>query len=391
MGENLKFLTHRVGHVSVQYEDQLIIVWGGYNRSKEEPDSYYDPQEIVIFNTNTGMIQRLQTFGQIPPKTCGAAAVLHDKYMYVIAGFITIDNNVENTNDMYRLDLKSKQWTKLQPVLNDERAGLLKVDKLSAWLYENQIFISGGYGPVPEPIETNFPFWAEHVLDPEYYRGWTNQLLVYNIPKNTLNWAVNKGEIPGPRAAHATACDPIKKCVYLFGGRFGTDRLNDFYIGDLSVPNTVTWRQVEKSTVWPQGRSWHTLNLVRSDAIMLYGGYNLTRKPLNDCWIFEPQLLSWRRLKHQSKENRLWHTAHYTNGLDCVFMIGGVRKDILTNGAGDEMHPKVLDRLQMSPLSLSQISLKSVINHLSRHRKYVQYLPGNIQMQIAHYQPGLLL
>lgn len=391
MGENVKFLTHRVGHVSVQYEDQLIIVWGGYNRSKDEPESYYDPQELVIFNTNTGLIQILQTYGQIPPKTCGAAAVVHDKFMYVIAGFVTIGTTVENTNAIYRLDLISKQWTHLKPVITDEKAGLLKVDKLSAWLFENQIFISGGYGPVPEPSDTNFPWWAQHVLDPEYFRGWTNQLLIYNIPKNSLTWAANQGDIPGPRAAHATACDPSRKCVYLFGGRFGAERLNDLYIGDLSDPNVVTWTQVEKSNSWPKGRSWHTLNLVRSDAIMLYGGYNISRHPLNDCWIFEPQSLSWRRLSHQSKKHRLWHTSHYINGLDCVILIGGVQNDILTNPESGDMHPRVLDRLQMSPVSLSQTALKSVIQNVPRHRKYLQYLPGNIQMQIAYYQPDLLL
>ena len=39
LNPNLYLLTDRVGHISVQYEDQLLIVWGGYDRNKPEEQS----------------------------------------------------------------------------------------------------------------------------------------------------------------------------------------------------------------------------------------------------------------------------------------------------------------------------------------------------------------
>lgn len=40
---------HRIGHVSVQYRNQIII-WGGYNNNKSgnatEVNSYFKPNEV---------------------------------------------------------------------------------------------------------------------------------------------------------------------------------------------------------------------------------------------------------------------------------------------------------------------------------------------------------
>ena len=85
LNPNLYLLTDRVGHVSVQYEDQLLIVWGGYDRNKPEEHSYYDPSLIAIFNSVTGQIQSHKSTGDVPPQTCGAAAVVHAKDMYVLS------------------------------------------------------------------------------------------------------------------------------------------------------------------------------------------------------------------------------------------------------------------------------------------------------------------
>ena len=98
--------------------------------------------------------------------------------------------------------------------------------------------------------------------------------MAINTKNNSIRWLDAQGDIPCARAAHATVCDPIKKCVFLFGGRFGAERLNDLYIGDLTVSGQITWKKVEKrhGEPWPCGRSWHTLSTIGQDAILLYGG-----------------------------------------------------------------------------------------------------------------------
>lgn len=383
--ENLRLLTDRVGHVSIQYEDQLIVVWGGYDRSKEESSSYYEPSEIVMFNVMTRQIQTVTTTGDIPPKTCGSSAVVQHKSMYVMGGFITEGAFVENTNAIYCLNLATKNWSKIEPQVLNDHPQFLKADKLSAWAFDCEIFVFGGYGPAPENSNEKYPAWMHHVLDPEYLRGWSNQLVIYNVSNNTLKWAESFGDIPGPRAAHATVCDKEARRVYLFGGRFGSDRLQDFYWGDLSHANGIRWVQLKRSEgqIWPSGRSWHTLNLVGQGLLLLYGGYDKHRRPLNDCWLFDVELSQWTKLKHHCKEFRLWHTAHHIQALDSVFLFGGVRHDILKNVP--DMHPGTLDRIQLSPLSLSQLALKVVKENPRHYRKFLTLLPLNVQMQIIHY------
>ena len=73
-----------------------------------------------------------------------------------------------------------------------------------------------------------------------------------------------------------------------------------------------------------------------------YLGYDSRRKPLNDCWLFNTTDQTWQKLDHQTKECRLWHTAHYVKALDSVYLLGGVRHDILSNA--HDMHPVRLDR-----------------------------------------------
>lgn len=385
--ENMPFLTNRVGHVSVQYEDQLVIAWGGYDRSKDEFSSYYDPEQIVVYNALADRITLITTTGDIPPKTCGAAAVRHHDNMYVIGGFITSDMLVENTNTIYRLNLTTKVWTLLTPKMKEASdSNLLKGDKLSAWVHQNQIYIFGGYGPGPRSDpDVLFPPYFSYVLDPEYLRGWSNQCLIYDVEQNTMRWADCVGDVPGPRAAHASMC--VNGTVWLFGGRFASNRLKEMYRGQIvgAENATIHWTQINPQQMpWPCGRSWHTLNSTGSDdTIVLYGGYDKKRKPLNDCWLFNTRQNIWRQLYHQSKENRLWHTAHFVRALDSLILVGGVRHDIMNDVA--DMHPGTLDRIQLSPLSLAQTALQVVLTNEALYYDWSS-LPQNIKSQIESWQ-----
>ena len=113
-------------------------------------------------------------------------------------------------------------------------------------------------------------------------------------------------------------------------------------------------------------------------------GYDSRRKPLNDCWLFNTGDQTWQKLNHQAKECRLWHTAHFVKALDSVYLLGGVRHDILSTAT--DMHPVCLDRLQLSPLSLVETTLQIVMKNPAVFRKYLTSLPYNIQMQIMKFQ-----
>jgi hypothetical protein len=82
-------------------------------------------------------------------------------------------------------------WKKLNP------SGIrpLRVDKLSSWIYGSKVYLFGGFGPPPEPEKDDLPNFVTHAVDPSTLqwggrniRGWTNQLVVYNISTNSWEW-----------------------------------------------------------------------------------------------------------------------------------------------------------------------------------------------------------
>ena len=310
--------------------------------------------------------------GEIPLKTSGATCQIVHNRLYVFCGFVTVEGFPGNTNDIYCLDLVSKVWTKIQPVLKNNCSELFECDKLSSWTFKNLIYINGGYGN-PAPLNINFQNYPKHVkfcLDEPHSRGWNNQLAVFDTQSNELFWPKVTGEIPGPRAAMATVCDTKTKKVYLFGGRFKYQRLNDLYVGDLNPENgNVNWNKIEENTTEisdykPQGRSWHSMTLLENDRLLIYGGFSEAEIPLNDCWIMDLNNFTFCRMIHFEFTPRLWHTAHFIKDSSSVFLIGGCTKNIFGSDMKD-YHPEKLEFLSVDPLKLSQI----VMNYIAKNEE----------------------
>jgi hypothetical protein len=179
---NMKILMDRVGHVSVQYQDTMIIVWGGYTKSENHSNEYCDPSKVVFYHTLHGSATVVVTCGEIPACISGATASVHEENMYLIFGFIQEDSDGQNTesniNDIYVLNIPTLQWSKVtQRVLDGPMP--LKADKLVSWVYKSQIFIFGGYGP-PSTSGLDYAPNVTHIMDdsvPEMERGWNNQLV----------------------------------------------------------------------------------------------------------------------------------------------------------------------------------------------------------------------
>jgi hypothetical protein len=160
--------------------------------------------------------------------------------MYVIFGASLIKGvGLVNINDVYVLNIPTLRWSKVtQRVHANSGPNMpLKADKHVSWIYRNQIFIFGGYGPltggfnqpkVTQTMETGVPIEMGK-------RGWNNQLVIYDIGQDAFMWPKIAGDIPCPRAAAAAFCDEATGKAYIFGGRSGVDRLNDIYCVDLQT------------------------------------------------------------------------------------------------------------------------------------------------------------
>ena len=97
----------------------------------------------------------------------------------------------KNSNSAFVLNLNTLTWKKLDPAGKKP----LRVDKLSSWIYDGKVYLFGGFGPQPDPSRDDLPTFISHTVDPSTVqwgarnvRGWTNQLVVYNISTNSWEW-----------------------------------------------------------------------------------------------------------------------------------------------------------------------------------------------------------
>ncbi|KAL1474795.1 hypothetical protein MTO96_037721 [Rhipicephalus appendiculatus] len=166
--------------------------------------------------------------------------------MYLFGGFLTD----RNSNQLYRLDLTTLTWE-----LVDAQGDLpIPCDKMAGWTYRDCFYVFGGFGISPRAgVQRPSDFAFLHDMQAPW-RGWTNQLVVFNTQTNSWSWPMYKGTAPVARAAHAAA--RINDQVFVFGGRHQQSRLNDIHRLDLGTMHwTGALRTIGEK---PRGRSWHS-------------------------------------------------------------------------------------------------------------------------------------
>ncbi|CAG2175821.1 unnamed protein product [Oppiella nova] len=213
-------------------------------------------------------------------------------------------NEEGNSNQLYRLNVRTLKWKLLNPSGNRPVA----CDKSVCWHYNQRIYIFGGYGCIPDTDDYNYQF----VFDPKshwhYKRGWNNQLVYYDIEGDQWVWPHVEGIAPLPRAAHAAAI--VSHQVFIFGGRHQGLRMNDIYSIDM---RQMSWNEVmaydTNESIVPIGRSWHSFTPLSDQQIVLYGGFSQDNRPLSDCWILDIQSMTWISINLPFNKPRLWHSA----------------------------------------------------------------------------------
>ena len=256
-------VNRRAGHVAVCHAGR-VLVWGGYASGPDDSQwdegrhRYWRTDWFMVLDPVTGIWKAQKTDPEnCPPLTSGATATVIGDIFYVFGGHAIhfpenyavpeIDESksegshplltaVEldelgptvieaNTNEAYACDLSLRPyptWRKLNP----ETSGMpiLPCDKLSNFVYDDKIYLFGGYGPQPKPdIHLKLPHSTSWIMDPSqgyspHARGWNNQLVIYNPFKNEYVWPKVQGSVPSPRAAHAMTVDTGDGTAYLFGG-----------------------------------------------------------------------------------------------------------------------------------------------------------------------------
>jgi len=411
----------RAGHVAVAHNGR-VIVWGGYmeNQSNDGGD-YWPTSEVWIYSSLVGEWIRRRTIGPAPTKCSGAAATVMDDQMYVVAGFhkifvnkkmymeaeyepsddpesgpeeedlvqaIQVDRLLAKiSNDLWRLDLTSWTWTKLEP---DGRRPL-RCDKTACWSYNNRIYLFGGFGPPPALAGKTFsePPDCDFEEDPStsgmYPRGWSNQLVCYNTVTNVWEWPVTTGPTPKPRAAHTVSV--IGDVAYVFGGRHQDVRMNDLHRLDLV---TMSWSCVLPATDYPPlGRSWQVLVPLetgrREGGLLMYGGFGNEEVTLSDCWVIDlhSNPLSWVRCKHWEDGPRLWHAAASADPGQ-ILVVGGLTNNILAPSYILKHHAEKVIHISTAPKSLLKITLDFVTKNRAILSSQFQDLPLRLRTIVEH-------
>ena len=129
----------RYGHVAAVWHE-VTLLWGGAKpeRGNINFKSPWDP--AVVLRHQDGVWTSKTTYGQVPPPLFGAAAEVVGNNLYVMCGVVRVDKT--KTNDIYKLDLISWTWSKLDP----KGTKLLRSAHMRSWVCGERIFLFGGWG-----------------------------------------------------------------------------------------------------------------------------------------------------------------------------------------------------------------------------------------------------
>lgn len=162
---------------------------------------------------------------------------------------------------------------------------------------------------------------------------------VWTYATGTQTWTklALQDSLPSPRARAAAAF--AQDSVWVFGGyrgfyaRRGTTLITDFSYGDsLSVFSLATgkWRRVAPDGTRPGGREGATLVYDGSrNRLVLFGGYNAGY--LSDLWAFDLASESWTRLPDFGGAGRTGHVAALDASGNKMVVFGGASLTGLLN------------------------------------------------------------
>ncbi|ESR49902.1 hypothetical protein CICLE_v10031499mg [Citrus x clementina] len=95
---------------------------------------------------------------------------------------------------------------------------------------------------------------------------------------------------PGPRAFHIAVA--IDCHMFIFGGRFGSRRLGDFWVLDTDI---WQWSELTSFGDLPSPRDFAAASAIGNRKIVMYGGWD-GKKWLSDVYVLDTISLEWMQL-----------------------------------------------------------------------------------------------
>lgn len=360
-------------------DEGFLYVWGGHHSVAGE-QVFLPSDEIWVYEMSSGVWFNYAMGGEVPPtlsQTCGCCL---NGVMYIFGG--SSENG--HTNQLYCVNLLDGMfaWKK---VTDSEGSPPSPRDRHSCWVYADRIIYFGGYGckqirevSNTRSFITDEMSWVTIGATLFRFWGWNNEVHVFDLRTNTWSEPQTHGVPPKPRASHSSAT--LGRMGYVCGGVEASSM--DIHCLDLE---TWTWTEIVPVSAVPVERSWHTLTPLSDSTLFLFGGVNMTGKPLNDGWIFDVQTKEWREIQHPHKDNpRLWHSACLGQDSD-VIVFGGSRDYALVMDtisflqSPSQKHCSDLLVFQTQPLSLHRLCEDCIGRNARTLEKQLSCLPKKIQ------------
>ena len=220
----------------------------------------------------------------------------------------------------------------------------------TGWEYAGKLWVFGGGGPSPEHYLNDH---GDIAGDDDC--AMNNQLLCYNPKIQKWTNPQCSGDVPSPRAHHASTS--IKNKVWIFGGFNENWTVNDD-IFELTM-NSLTWTQIRTVQPRPQARQWCTLTALPNNQLVLHGGDNMQNNyspPLSDTWIMDLTSYSWRPYNSRKDHPRRSHTASVCLNNN-VIIIGGSQQDYDCQPYNSVFH------VMLETQSLQQLAAQTIYKH----------------------------
>ena len=343
------------GHVAVSLQNYVLVFAGAFI---EEDAGCNDVMRFIwSYNLYTERWRkyRIPESKSTPHMDAYASAVAigTDVYMFGLS------------NSVWQLTINKNRcftWTKMPEKAKSETPSPRQFH--SAWEYLGKMWIFGGSGTSP-----SCGFLNEHGdKHKQGIESCNNQLLCYDPCCNTWTNPKCFGDVPCPRARHATAI--IRNKVFLYGGsgQYGGYQTCSYDFCMMNM-DSLSWTTINKNQPNPGHRVELSLTAVTANQLALVGGV----RALGDdsTWIFDIENGMWKEYT-QFKDHlcRYLHTG--TRGLtSSVFIIGG-----LSRGTPKENTSLLL----LEPKSLQQLAMYIIYQHMDMLPW--QSLPSKIRNKI---------
>jgi hypothetical protein len=265
---------------------EQLVLFGGRAGSRVFGDTW-------IFDLQTQAWHELKTPGPSPRFGFASVYEPESSAVYLFGG-----QKSDFYNDTWKFDTISETWSEI--TTGDVKPDIRYGHGVTLDSRLNRLVISHGFARDGRHDDT----WALDLTSFE----WTE--LVPGADK------------PLKRCLHDIAYAPASNSVYLFGGcssGFGPCPQGDMWTLAL---DTNRWTQIRVEGAMPSARDNPSIVIDRTTGkLLLFGGR--PDAPVDDLWLFSPNLSTWEQLDAKGPSARRSHDAVFDSSTGRMYLFGG--------------------------------------------------------------------